>query len=186
MRWPLALGVFSGVLLAAAASLIYIRFGPPSVGGSTGEPPAEEVVFPAQPPVPDLTDYKPAPGCVLDEIYAKDGQVWSQFLNTAIRPITVTMDKGEQAVFPVALPSVALNCHDSVGTANPYVSPSEDPAKTCGAYTIRSENGWLVSDCPGVRPRPDIPLIIGTGEQILISGPLGPTGTIIADTFTAQ
>jgi hypothetical protein len=130
---------------------------------------------------PDLSNYTPPPGCVLDRIYRRDDQVWSEFLDRAIRPVTEVNLRGEEtSVFPIDGYDTALNCHERASAVNPYVSPSPGPGDDCTGDTLRSEEGWVSGSCYG-RLRPDIPLIIGEGDRVFISPPLGLSGEIIVD-----
>ncbi len=153
-----------------AAALSACTEAPP---GDAGNIPA--VYTPAA--TPDLTGYVPPPGCVLDRIYEKDGYVWSEFLNVAIRPVVETTDEGSLIAFPVQAYPDVLNCHDSAQTVNPYVPPAK--ASECRPPELRVVDGWVASECG--RLRPDIPMIDGGGDQVILSYPLGEEGIIIVD-----
>ncbi|MBI1886423.1 MAG: hypothetical protein HYS09_08975 [Chloroflexi bacterium] len=180
MRTVFVAGVLTGVALIVAGVFAFTRLGPGASGSSTQRPATSHQPQQEQPEIPDLTNYTPPPGCLLDRIYGKDGSVWSQFLDAPIRPIIVILEDGDQDIFPIDFYPIALNCHDSVQVANPYTPATPIIGQRCPGDTLVSRGGWVESDCYG-RLRPDIPLIIGEGDRIHISPPLGPRGIIISE-----
>jgi hypothetical protein len=148
-----AVGVFGAV---AGVLLLYSQMGPEAGGSDSGgqdAPVAEN--RPQVSPIPNVVEiagYTPEPGCFIDRLAERDGQVWSEGLAKALRPIEDPAS--DVRVFPVSALGVVINC----AMASNEASSESTPAPCVPGQAGVGPDGWV--HLPSGESRPNLPIVI--------------------------